>query len=99
VRDYYEIFNPTVQSGGRDSVISIATCYVLDGLEIETHWGWYSPCPSRKDPEAHPASSAMASGSVQVVKRPRRGADHLPHSSTEVAKWLEVCLSLLTVPA
>jgi len=32
---------------GRDSSLSIATRYGLDGLGIESRWGWDFPHPSR----------------------------------------------------
>jgi hypothetical protein len=32
---------------GRDSVVGIATCYVLDGPGIESRWGRDFPHPSR----------------------------------------------------
>jgi hypothetical protein len=37
-------------------------------------------------PGAHPASCTMGTGSFPGVKRPGRGADHLPPSSAEVKK-------------
>jgi hypothetical protein len=37
-------------------------------------------------PEAHPVSCTMGTGSFPGVKRPGRGADHPPPSSTEVKK-------------
>jgi hypothetical protein len=35
--------------------------------------------PVQTDPEAHPASYTMGSGSFPGVKRPGRDADHAPH--------------------
>jgi hypothetical protein len=37
-------------------------------------------------PGAHPASCTMGTGSFPGVKRPGRGADHLPPSSAEVTE-------------
>jgi hypothetical protein len=38
------------------------------------------------DPEAHPSSCTVGTGSFPGVKRPGRGADHPPPSSAEVKK-------------
>jgi hypothetical protein len=35
--------------------------------------------PVQTGPGAHPASYRMGTGSLLGVKRPGRGADHLPH--------------------
>ena len=37
-------------------------------------------------PGAHPASCTMGTGSFPRVKRPRRGADHLPHPAQKLKK-------------
>jgi hypothetical protein len=60
---------------GRNSVISIATRYGLDGPGIESRWGRDFPYQSRQAPGAHPASG----GSCPGLKRPGLGVDHPPH--------------------
>ena len=69
--------------GGRDSSVGIAIRYGLDGLGIESRRGGGAKfsAPVQTSPEAHPASCTMGTGSFPGVKRPGRGADHLPPSS------------------
>ena len=43
-------------------------------------------------PGAHPASQRMGTGSVQGVKRMRRGVDYPPPSRAEVKEKVEVYL-------
>jgi hypothetical protein len=62
----------------RDMVVDIATRHKLDGPGIESRWRKFF-APLHTDPEAHPASHTMGTGSVfQGIKRPRRGVDHPP---------------------
>ena len=69
----------------RDSSVSIATCYGLDGPGIE------SP-PVQTGPGAHPTSYTIGTGSFQGVKRPGRGVDRPPPPSAEVKKRVELYL-------
>ena len=48
---------------GRDSVIGIATRYVLDGPWIETRWGARFSAAVQTGPGAHTASYKMGTGS------------------------------------
>jgi hypothetical protein len=66
---------------GRDGSVGIATRYELDGPGIESRWGARVSVPVQTDPEAHPASYTMGTGSSPGVKRPGRGVDHPPTSS------------------
>jgi len=42
------------------------------------------------DPEVHPASCTMGTGSFSEVKRPVRGVDHSPPSSAEIKERVEL---------
>ena len=57
----------------------------LDGSGIQCRWGRVCFVPALTTTEAHPASRAMSAGSLPGVKRPECRADHLPHSTSEVA--------------
>ena len=48
---------------GRDSSVSIATYYGLDGPGIESRWGSRFSAPVQTRPEAHSASCTMGTGS------------------------------------
>jgi hypothetical protein len=48
--------------------------------------------PVQTSPGAHPASYTMGTGSFPGVKRPGRGVDHPPPSSTEVKERVELNL-------
>jgi hypothetical protein len=71
---------------GRDSSVGIATRYGLDGpgVRFSAH--------IQTGPGAHPASYTMGTGYFPGVKRPGRGVDHPPSSSTEVKEELELYL-------
>jgi hypothetical protein len=72
---------------GRDSSVGIATGYGLYGPGIESLWGEIF-VHVQTGPGAYPASCTMGIGSFPRVKRPRRGADNPPPSSTEVTnEW------------
>jgi hypothetical protein len=71
--------------GGPGRSVCIATGYGLDGPGIESRWGGFF-AHVQTDSGAHPASCTMGTGSFPGVKRPGRGADHPPPSSTEVKK-------------
>jgi len=64
---------------GRDSSVSTATRYGLDGPEIESQWGVRFSGPVQTGPGAHPASYTTGTASFSWgVKRPGRGVDHPP---------------------
>ena len=48
----------------RDSSVSIATCYRLDGPGIESQWGVKFSAPVQTGSEAHPTSCTMGTGSL-----------------------------------
>ena len=62
---------------GQDSSVGIATRHELDGLGIESWWGWFS-IPIQTSPGAHPASDIVGTGSFLGVKQLRRGVYHPP---------------------
>ena len=76
----------------RDSVVGTETRYELDGLGIESRWRRDFSHPSRPALGVHPASYTMRTGSFSGVKRPGRGVDHPPPSSTEVEGRVELYL-------
>ena len=55
----------------RESVISLATRYGLDGPGIESWWGVRFSAPVQTGPGAHPASCTMGTGSFPGVKSGR----------------------------
>ena len=69
---------------GRDSSVGIATSYRLEGPGIESQWGARFSAPVQAGPGAHPTFYTMGTGSFPGVKRPGRGVDHPPSSSSEV---------------
>jgi len=71
---------------GRDSSVGIATRYGLDNREIESRWGTRFFAAVQMDPEAHPASYTMGTGSFPGVKWPRRGVNHPPHTAPRLKK-------------
>jgi hypothetical protein len=75
---------------GRDSSVSIAIGYGLDGPGIESRCvgvgGARFSSPVQTGPGPHPASSTMGTGSFQEVNRPGRDVDHPPPSNVEVKK-------------
>jgi len=74
------------------SSVGIATRCGLDGPGFESPWGARFSAPVRTFPGAHPASCTVGTGSLPGVKRPRRGVDHPPLSSTEVKERVQLCL-------
>jgi hypothetical protein len=71
---------------GRDSSVSIATRYGLDGPVIESRWGRDFPHLSR--PALGPTQPPLGTGSFLGVKRPGRDVDHPPPPTAEVkVKW------------
>jgi len=75
---------------GRDSSDGIVTRYGLDGSGIEYRWGRDFPHPSR--PVLGPTQPTVqwVRGSFPGVKRPGRGVDHPPPSSTETEERVEL---------
>ena len=69
---------------GWDSVVGIAIRYGMVGARFSA--------PVQTDPEAHPASSTMGTGSFPGIKRPERGADQPPPTSAEVKERVELYL-------
>ena len=63
---------------GRDSSVSIATRYRLDGPGIESRWGARFSATAHTGPGPDPAFYTMGTWSFQGVKRPGRGVDHPP---------------------
>jgi hypothetical protein len=84
---------------GRDSSVSIATRYGLDGPGIESRWGARFSAPVQTGPGAHPASYTMGTGSFPVIKRPGRGVDHPPLSGAEVKERVELYLCTPSGPS
>jgi len=77
---------------GRDSSVGIATCYGLDGPEIESRWEVKFSTPVQTGSEAYPTSYTMGNGYFLGVKRTGRGVDHPPRSSAEVKERVELHL-------
>jgi len=75
-------------------VVGIATCYVLDGPGIENRRGRDFRQPSR--PAVGPNIVLYSGYRVYfpAVKRPGRGVDHSPQSSTKVKERVEIYLNL-----
>ena len=71
---------------GRDSSVSIATSYGVDGPGIESQWGAGFSALVQTGPRAHPAAYTMGSGSFSAVKRPGRGVDNPPHPAPKLKK-------------
>jgi hypothetical protein len=69
---------------GPGSSVGIATDSGLDCPGIESRWEQDFPPLSRPALGPHPASCTMGTGCFLGVKRPGRGADHLPPPSAEV---------------
>ena len=53
---------------GRDSSVSIATCYGLDGPGIESRWEARFAAPVQTGPWSYPVSCAMGTGSFPEGK-------------------------------
>jgi hypothetical protein len=64
----------------------------MDGPGIESRWGKRFSAPLENGPGAHPASYTRGTGFFPGVKRPKRGADHAPSSSSEVKERVELYL-------
>jgi len=53
---------------GWDGIVSIAPCYRLDGLGIESRWGVKASAPSKTGAGAHSAYYSVGIGSFPVGK-------------------------------
>jgi len=67
-----------VKVNGRDSSVSTATRYGLEGEGIECRWGRDNPHPSRPALGAHPASSTMVIECFPGLRRPGLDVDNPP---------------------
>jgi hypothetical protein len=76
---------------GRNSSVSIATGYELDGPGIESRWGEIFAIV-QSGPGAHPASYTIGTGYCPGLKRTGRAVDHPPPSSAEVKERVELYL-------
>jgi len=78
----------------RDSIDSIATCYGLDGLEIESWWwcGARFSAPVQTGPGDHIASYTMGTRSLPGVKPLGCGNDHRSSSSAKVKETVGLYL-------
>ena len=83
----------------QDSVVSTATCYRLNGLEIEPRWGVRFAAPVQTGPGAHPDSYTIGTRSHPQVKQPGRGIDHPPPSRAEVKERVGLYLYSLSGPS
>jgi len=77
---------------GRDSSVSVATSYGLDGTGVESHWGAKFLMPVQTVPGAHPVPYTVGTGSFQEVNRPGRSVNHPPPCSVEVKERVELYL-------
>jgi hypothetical protein len=83
----------------RDSSVGIANRYWLDGSGIESRWGRDFPHPSR--PALGPTQPTLqwVTGLSRGVRRPGRGVDHPPPSSTKVKEKVVLYLYSLFGPS
>ena len=82
---------------GRDSSVSIATHYRLDGLKIESRWDTRFSTSVQTSPGAHSASYEMVTGSVfRGLKRPGHGVNHPPSFSSEIKERVKLYLYSLS---
>ena len=68
---------------GRNTVVSVATGYGLDGPGIEFRRGRVF-VSVQTGPGVHPVFYAMGTGSIPGVMHPGRDVDHRPPSDAEV---------------
>jgi hypothetical protein len=83
---------------GRDRAVGTATCYGLDGPEIESLWERDFPHPSR--PSLGPTQPPMQwlPGLSRGVQRPERRVDHPPHLESRLnKKWCCISTSPLRI--
>ena len=74
---------------GRDSAVSIATRYELDGPG-SNHGGARFAAPVQTGTGAQPASYSMGTGVSPGKKRTGRGDDHPPPSRAEVKERVKL---------
>ena len=67
---------------GRKSSVGIAVSYGLDGPVIESQCGARFSAPVQTGRGAHTAFYTMGTGSFVGIRRPVRGVDHPPPTST-----------------
>jgi len=72
------------------SVVGIATGCGLDGLGIESRWGWNFTHSSRPAVGLIQPRIQWVSGHSRGIKRPRRGVDHPPPSSAVIKETAEL---------
>jgi len=85
-----KITNVTIPTLVRDSSVSTATRYKLDGQGIEPGGGARFSATVQTGPGAHPASYTMCTASFPGLKRPGRGVGHPSPSSAEVKGRVEL---------
>ena len=86
---YLFVYNSyRIYLGCRNSVLSVATSYRLDGPRIKSWWGARLSVPDQTGPVMHVFLSAMGNVSFLELKRPGIGADHIPVSSNEAANGI-----------
>ena len=73
-----------------DSSVDVAIRYGLAGQGPEIPVGARFSSPIQTDPADYTASYAMGTCSFPGVKRPGRGADHPPPSSSEVKERVKL---------
>jgi hypothetical protein len=84
---------------GRDSSVSVATRYGLDGPGNESRCVARFSAPVQTVPGAQPASYTMGTGSFPGVKRPGRGVHHPPPSNAEVEETVKLYLYSTSEPS
>ena len=91
------LFTPLQHSMGRDNVVSIVTCYGLEGPGIESRWGRNFPHLSRLalGPGAHPDSCAMNGCRVFPGGKGGRGVTLTTHPHLVPRSWKSRAIPLL----
>ena len=84
---------------GRDSLVGIASRYVLNGPEIESRWRARFSAPVHNGPGVHPTSFTLDTGSLPGIKRPGRGVEHPTPSSAEVEERIELYIYSRSEPS
>ena len=82
-----------MQKVGLGSSVGIATPYRLDGPRIESRWGGGTDFPHLYRPMLGLTKPVLYNGylvSFPGIKRPGRGVNHPPPSSTEVKERVEL---------
>jgi hypothetical protein len=84
---------------GRESVVSLATRYGLDGPGIESWWGVRFSTPVQTSHGAHPASYTLDTVSFPRLKQLGRSVDRPYPSSFEVEEIAELYFYSLSGPS